>query len=69
MRIVADRELCIGAGQCVRYAPEFFDQDVEDGIVVVLDSAPAEQQRQEVDEAIQVCPARAIWLENVGAER
>jgi ferredoxin len=68
VRIVADRELCIGAGQCVRYAPTVFDQDVEDGIVVVLKSAPAEDQRDEVDEAIEVCPAQAIWLEEAGAE-
>ena len=66
---MTDRDLCIGAGQCVRYAPEIFDQDVEDGIVVVLDSTPAESRRKEVDEAVQVCPAQAIWLESAGAER
>ena len=35
MKLSADRELCIAAGNCVMVAGEFFDQD-DDGIVVVL---------------------------------
>ena len=35
LRISADRELCIQAGNCVMVAGEVFDQD-DEGIVVVL---------------------------------
>ena len=35
MRIEADRDACISAGNCVMTAGEIFDQD-DDGIVVVL---------------------------------
>ena len=27
MRVIVDKELCIGAGQCVVTAPDVFDQD------------------------------------------
>ncbi|EIV92402.1 ferredoxin [Frankia sp. QA3] len=45
MRIVAERDRCIGAGNCVMTAPEVFDQG-EDGLVAPL-----------VDEADPVAPA------------
>lgn len=33
MRIAVNRDLCIGAGQCVLTLPELFDQDEADGRV------------------------------------
>ncbi|MFC8080944.1 ferredoxin [Streptomyces sp. NPDC057307] len=59
MRVTADRDLCIGAGQCVLAAPEIFDQD-DDGLVVVVDSTPPESRLDAADEAALMCPARAI---------
>jgi ferredoxin len=50
-------------------APEVFGQDVEDGLVVVLNSTPEEDQRDDVDEAIQTCPAQAIRLEYANVEQ
>ena len=35
MKVHADREVCIQAGNCVMVAERLFDQD-DDGIVVVL---------------------------------
>ena len=35
MKITADRDVCIQAGNCVMVADNLFDQD-DDGIVVVL---------------------------------
>jgi len=40
VRILVDVERCRGAGQCTRSAPEVFDQDEEDGTVIVLDDEP-----------------------------
>ncbi|MEV1025760.1 ferredoxin [Streptomyces sp. NPDC050264] len=62
MKITVDEEKCCGAGQCVLIAPEVFDQRDEDGIVVLLDAAPAADQHEAVRESAAVCPAAAIQL-------
>lgn len=62
MRVTVDKDLCIGAGQCVVTAPDVFDQD-DDGIVEVLNENPGEGERDAVKEAEHVCPARVIVLE------
>jgi ferredoxin len=63
MRIILDEETCIGAGQCVLAAPDVFDQRDEDGIAVVLNKTPGEDQRAAVEEAAVRCPALAIRTE------
>ncbi|ALE85083.1 Ferredoxin [Pseudonocardia sp. Ae406_Ps2] len=63
MRVIVDKELCIGAGQCVVTAPDVFDQD-DDGIVDLLTDSPAEGDRDAVKEAEHVCPARVISVED-----
>ena len=57
MTIEVDRDVCVGAGNCVLTAPGLFDQD-EDGIVELLTA----EQRDEVEAAVQRCPAGAILL-------
>ena len=61
MKVVADRDVCIGAGMCVMTAA-MFDQD-EDGIVVIDDAevVPVEEQRR-VRNAISLCPSGALQL-------
>jgi ferredoxin len=61
MRIEVDVPACVGAGQCALVAGELFDQD-DDGIVVVLDDAPAPAQEESARRAAALCPARAIVL-------
>lgn len=62
MRVVADLDLCIGAGVCVLTAPRAFDQNPDDGSVRVLvesvDPADAALVRQAVDR----CPAAALSI-------
>jgi ferredoxin len=53
---------CIGAGQCVLAAPAVFDQD-DDGIVVLLDAMPPEDQHEAVRKAARLCPAVAIFVD------
>ncbi|WHM28552.1 ferredoxin [Streptomyces sp. BPPL-273] len=60
MKIVADRDRCVGAGQCARIAPELFDQGQDDGLVVVLNAEPDESLLAEADEAVDLCPAGAL---------
>jgi ferredoxin len=61
MRISVDTGRCVGAGQCVLNAPEFFDQD-DDAIVLVLSHAPEESARKTVSQAAEMCPSGAITV-------
>ncbi|MFR0359569.1 ferredoxin [Streptomyces sediminimaris] len=61
MHIVSDTDKCVGAGQCVYSAPEFFDQD-EDAIVIVVDEAPEAGRFALVRSAVDRCPSGALSL-------
>lgn len=60
MKIEIDVDKCVGAGVCVLAAPEVFDQNDEDGVVVVLDEAPSAPQLPKVLDAAARCPAAVI---------
>ena len=62
MRVQADRSKCMGAGMCTLNAPEVFDQDEDEGLVVVLDAEPPTERRNAVRDAVNLCPASAISL-------
>ena len=62
MKITVEADKCCAGGQCVLAAPEVFDQRDEDGIVLLLDAEPAEEQHAAVREAAAVCPTAAIHL-------
>lgn len=47
MHITADRERCVGAGQCVLAAPAVFDQD-DDGLVAPLTLDPGSGEQEAV---------------------
>ncbi|MGW4335913.1 ferredoxin [Rhodococcus koreensis] len=59
MRITIDPDKCIASGACVIANPEVFAQD-DDGIVVLLDQAPAAGLHAKVREASVACPAWVI---------
>jgi ferredoxin len=61
MRVKVDADKCIGSGACVIACPEVFSQD-EGGVVILLDSAPAPAQHEQVREAVRACPAEVITL-------
>lgn len=62
MRVVADLDVCIGAGVCVMTAPKVFDQDGEDGLVrLLVDPVPAAEERV-VREAVDLCPSAALEI-------
>ncbi|WP_335991173.1 4Fe-4S domain-containing protein [Glycomyces sp. MUSA5-2] len=60
MKVTVDEDKCCGAGSCVLVAPDVFDQRDEDGIVILLEPAPAAEHHEAVREAASVCPALAI---------
>jgi len=61
MRIEADRDACIGAGNCVLAAEDVFDQD-DDAVVVVLEDHPSSDRASEVRNAVAQCPSGALSL-------
>ncbi|WP_432002402.1 ferredoxin [Streptomyces sioyaensis] len=63
MKVIVDEEKCCGAGTCVLVAPDVFDQGDEDGIVILLDTQPPTDQLDAVREAVTVCPASAIAVD------
>lgn len=63
MRIRVDRKSCCGAGNCAMAAPEVFDQDERDGLVVVLRPSPSPEQTPLAVRAADLCPAHAIRIE------
>ncbi|MEU9117799.1 ferredoxin [Streptomyces sp. NPDC048483] len=62
MKLSVDRERCCGAGMCALTAPEVFDQDSEDGRVLLIAPQPPQQHHAAVREAAGLCPAGAIAL-------
>lgn len=61
MRVQADRDVCIQAGNCVMVADAVFDQD-DDGIVVVLIDEIPDDQLEHAREAVKLCPSQALRL-------
>jgi ferredoxin len=59
MQIIADRTVCVGAGQCVLIAGDLFDQD-DEGLVLVLEPHPEAAHEPAARRAATLCPARAI---------
>lgn len=63
MKISVDYDLCEGHGECVVAAPEVFDMDEAGEKVVLLQESPPEDQREQVVEAVKICPIAALQLE------
>ncbi|MCE0538006.1 ferredoxin [Kineosporia rhizophila] len=63
MKVLVDEDRCVGAGQCVRWAPEQFDQDEETGLVrPVADLIDGDLKG--VGGAVKACPSGAIRFQD-----
>jgi ferredoxin len=62
MKIQADRDICIGAGNCVLAAENVFDQD-DDAIVVVLQETPEGADADAARNAVGSCPSGALAIQ------
>ena len=60
-RIEVDRDLCMGAGQCITYAPATFDQD-DLGVAIVAD--PDGDDDAAIRSAVTFCPTRALTFDD-----
>ena len=64
MKLTVDRKTCTGAGNCVRLAPGWFDQDDDEGLVVLLDDSPPDGLKQQMRDVVDACPTGAIRAES-----
>jgi ferredoxin len=61
VKVHADRDVCIQAGNCVMVADAVFDQD-DDGIVVVLVDDIPDDEQDKAREAVKLCPSQALTI-------
>jgi ferredoxin len=62
MRLVADRDICLANGVCVLAAPHLFEQDEEDGRVILLTEAIEPTDTDAALKAVTHCPSGALSL-------
>ena len=62
MRVVVDWNLCESNARCMAAAPEVFELQ-DDDTLLVLQETPDESLRGKVGDAVRACPKRAISLE------
>ena len=60
MKVTVDQDKCVSSGQCVGNAATVFDQRDSDGVVVLLNDHPPDDQAGNVRRAAAACPAQAI---------
>ena len=65
MRVVVDRALCQGHGVCESEAPTVFSVSKK-GELTVVDEAPGEDLRKQVEAAVKFCPTHALSIEEEG---
>lgn len=64
MKLTVDRRACTGAGNCVRLAPDWFDQDDHEGLVVLLGDSPPDDLKPLMRDVVDACPTGAIRAES-----
>jgi ferredoxin len=63
MKIVVDFDRCESNAVCMGIAPDIFEVR-EDNFLYILNENPPESKREEVDEAVLMCPKAAISIED-----
>jgi len=61
MKVVVNRSLCDGNGNCAAAAPEIFALDDDDQLEVLRESF-GEELRDKVEAAVRSCPKNALSL-------
>ena len=61
-RVVLDEDLCQGHAMCELEAPEVF-QVPKRGVVEIVDPEPPDELRDAVETAVEMCPTRALSIE------
>jgi ferredoxin len=61
MEVRVDRDLCEANGVCTGIAPDVFELDDEDELVI-LQPEPPEEMRDSIEQAVASCPKTALSL-------
>jgi ferredoxin len=61
MRIVVDRDRCIGTGICESIAADVFEVQ-DDGVMKLLVAQVAEADRDRMEQALARCPTAALKI-------
>lgn len=61
MRVSVDYDVCASTGSCMQVCPEVFEVR-SDGYLYVLQEEPAEELREKVQQAADLCPTAAITV-------
>jgi ferredoxin len=62
VKIVANRELCKGHGQCELFAPDVFEID-DEALVLLKRETVDDAEREAVEEAVSHCPEGALRID------
>ncbi len=62
MKIVVDFDKCDSNGVCCGIAPDLFELD-DQNFLVIKQEEPGEDQRATLEEAVRNCPTEAISVE------
>ncbi len=60
-RVEVDLDLCQGHAMCALEAPDYF-RVPKRGTVEILDPAPPDGARSEIERAVESCPTRALVI-------
>jgi len=63
MHVSVDQNRCCSSGQCVAAVPAVFDQDEDDGTVLLLQPSPPANLHTAVRTAARICPGQAISVQ------
>jgi ferredoxin len=63
MKIILDRDRCVGHGLCVLEAPDLFDIGDDSGLAVILNERPEGEDVGAAESAVAGCPERALTIE------
>jgi len=61
-RVVVDFDLCESNAVCMAVAPEVFDQNDDDGVVILLAEHPTAEHHDSAHDAATRCPAAVIEI-------
>jgi len=61
MKLVVDKDICIGCGMCIDICPEVFQYDDQDKSEVIKEEVESELE-DSAGEACEACPVDAIEM-------
>ncbi len=61
-RVEVDADLCQGHAMCELEAPGYF-RVPKRGTVEILDAEPPDEARPDIEQAVEMCPTRALSIQ------